>query len=248
MWVGQVVHEIIEYVLKKFRDGEILSLDDSMSILRKKLDSGYTQSKLKEYSGFSSKLNKLFEHEYGIEITKNEKQRLFEFAGQCLMNFYNSDIFAEIKNTPKDDWLLLEDFLRFDFEGETVFLSIDFALKKEGKIILYDWKTGKERTSDFDLQMMLYSLYVKKRWGIGNENIVARVFNVSIDKVDNFVVNCDKLESAKNYMRRSIQKMKSKLVFPDYNQAREEDFKKVHLDSGYKYPCNRCNFRKICKL
>lgn len=247
IWIGQIIHEQIEKILQELKNGKEISLEKSMLKLKNKLDSGFIQSQLKEYTKFSSKLNKLFEHEYKIQITKKEKEKLFQKAGKCLINFYNSEILKEIKEIKKEDWLLIEDFLTFKFEGETIFLSIDFAIKKEDKIILYDWKTGKERTKDFDLQMMLYSLYAKEKWGIENEKIVARTYNVSLDILSEFKVNNEKLEKAKQYMKKSIRKMKSKLLYPQYNKAREEDFKKIHNNTENNYPCNRCNFKKICK-
>jgi radical SAM protein with 4Fe4S-binding SPASM domain len=248
IWIGQVVHEIIEWVLKKYRFGEHIGLSHAMAVLRKRLDTEYIVSKIKEYSGFSSKTTRLFEHEYEIEIDSYDKQKMFEYAGQCLLNFYNSDAFMEIRRTPVEDWILLEDFLKFDFEGSTVFLSVDFAMRKGDKIIMYDWKTGKERIADFDMQLMLYSLYVQEKFNTEPENIVAKVFNLSIDKVDDFLVDKSKLENAKNYMRESIQRMKGKLLNIEQNIARESDFEKVHPDDEItKYPCSRCNYKKICK-
>lgn len=247
IWIGQVVHEIIEEILKNLKAKKETTLEESMLELKKKLDSGFTQSQLKKYTGFSSKLNKLFEHEYEIKITKEEKEKIFQKAGQCIINFYNSEILKEIKKAKKEDLLLVEDLLKFNFEGESIFLSIDFAMKKGNKIILYDWKTGKEKFQKFDLQMMLYSLYAKEKWGLENEQIIAKVFNVSIYQISEFKVNKEKLEKAKQYMKESIKHMKSKLLYPQYNKAREEDFKKIHEESENKYPCNKCNFKKICK-
>lgn len=247
IWVGQLVHEVIEYILKKHKIGEKISLSHGMAILKRKLEGEYRESLVKKFTQYTSKLNKLFEHEYNLEITEEEKQKIFEEAGKCLLNFYNSDSFMEIRNTPVENWILLEDFLSFDFEGDTIFLSIDFAMEKDGKFILYDWKTGKERTADFDLQMMLYSFYVKEKFGIKEKNIIARIFNVSIDKVDDFVVDSEKLDLAKNYMRESIREMKEKLSSVSDNSAQEENFPRVHEDQELKYPCARCNFRKICK-
>jgi hypothetical protein len=248
VWIGQILHEIIEWILKKFRLGEHIGLSHAIAVLKKRLDSEYIISKIKEYSGFSSKTTKLFEHEYKIKIDSYEKQKLFEYAGQCLVNFYNSDTFMEIRKTPIEDWILLEDFLKFSFNNNKIFLSIDFAMKKNDKIILYDWKTGKERGADFDMQLMLYSMYIQEKFNIKPENIIAKIFNLSIDRVDDFFVNKIKIEKMKGYMEESIQRMKGKLLNIEQNIARESDFKKIYPDNEIsKYPCSRCNYLKICK-
>lgn len=242
IWIGQVIHNIIEYVLKKYKEGEKISLSHAIAILEKRLSSQYIASRIKDYGPFPSKILKLFEHEYKINISEAEKEKLFDYARNCVINFYNSDIFMDIRKSNINDWILLEDFLKFDFEGNTIFLSIDFAMKKGENIILYDWKTGRERTADFDMQIMLYSLYVSQRFNIAPDKIIARVFNLSIDKVDDFKVDYEKLENAKKYMRDSISEMKKRLDSIPENLASEGKFEKEES-----YHCSRCNYEKVCK-
>ena len=241
IWIGQIVHEVIEYVLKQFRLGNKITLSHAIAILRKKFDGDFIQSSLKEYTGFSSKAHKFFEDEYGIKINDEEKADLFKKAESCLTNFFNSDIFMEIRRTPLEDWIALEDFLSFDFEGSKVYLSIDFAMKKDNKIILYDWKTGRERLADYDLQLTCYALHIAQKFNISPENIEARIFNLAIDKQDVFEINVKKLDEIKNYIRTSIKDMKDLLENVDENIAKEEDFEKKEG-----FYCARCNFRKIC--
>ncbi|MCK5321624.1 PD-(D/E)XK nuclease family protein, partial [Candidatus Pacearchaeota archaeon] len=241
IWVGQRVHETIEYILRQFRIGNKITLGHAIATLRKRFDEDFMQSSLREYTGFRSKAHKFFEDEYGIEINDEEKVSLFKKAELCLTNFFNSDIFMEIRRTPVEDWITLEDFLSFDFEGNKIGLSIDFAMKKEGKIILYDWKTGRERLADFDLQLTCYALYLAQKFNISPENIEARIFNIAIDKQDIFEINVEKLDEIKNYIRTSIKEMKDLLEDVNENTAKEEDFEKKEG-----FYCARCNFRKIC--
>ena len=241
VWLGSIIHETIEYVLKQFRIGNTIGLTHAIAILEKRFKSDFEMSKLKEYTGFKSNAHKFFEDEYGIEISEEKKKELFEKAQLCLTNFFNSDIFMEIRRTPIDDWIALEDFLSFDFEGTRVFLSIDFAMRKGDKIVLYDWKTGKERLADFDLQLSLYALYVAEKFGISPENIETRIFNLAIDKVDPFNINTNKLEEMRNYVRKSVLEMKKLLRDVRDNEAYEEDFEKREG-----YWCARCSFRKVC--
>ena len=251
VWMGSVVHEVIEFVLKRFRIGAVnrndpsgpseVSLSHALVILRKRMESDFEMSKLKEYTGFMSKAHKFYEDEYGVEISNEAKMELFSKAELCVTNFFNSDIFMEIRRTPVEDWITLEDFLSFDFRETKVYLSIDFAMRKGDKIILYDWKTGKERLADFDLQLGLYALYVAEKFGMSAENIEARIFNVAIDKVDLFEVDEARLEEMRSYIRGSVLEMKKLLVDVRENEASEEDFEK---SEGFW--CSRCNFRKVC--
>jgi len=147
----------------------------------------------------------------------------------------------EIRRTKLEDWVTLEDFLSFDFQGTKIYLSIDFAMKVGDKIILFDWKTGEERLASFDLQLTLYSLYVIKKFGISTDKIETRIFNLTIDKIDNFIIDDEKIDEIKRYMQESISKMKKLLRDDSNNEAKEEDFEK---NEGFR--CSRCNFKKVC--
>ncbi|MCD4771622.1 PD-(D/E)XK nuclease family protein [archaeon] len=244
LWMGSVVHGVIEFILRRFRVGEEVSLGHALAVLRKRMESDFAISKLKEYTGFMSKAHRFFEDEYGIEISDEERKGLGQKAEKCLRNFYNSDIFMEIRRTPVEDWITLEDFLSFDFEGTQVYLSIDFAMKVGDEVILYDWKTGGERKADYKLQLSLYALYVSEKLGIPADRIKARMFYLALGesgKVDSFEVDSEGLEEVREYLRASVLEMKKLLVDVTENEAVEEDFEK---SEGFW--CSRCNFRKVC--
>ena len=239
--MGQIVHEVIKYVLDQLNYENKINLSYALAILRKKFEQGFIYSSMKRYTGFSSKVHKFFEEEYNIEISEEDKKELLKKAELCLTTFYNSDTFMEIKNVPLSDWISLEEFLSFNLEGNRIFLSIDFAMKVGDKIILYDWKTGKERESDFDLQLTCYSLYLSEKYGISPENIVAKIFNLSINKEDTFKIDVKKLEEMKEYIKKSIEEMKSLLYDAENNIAKEDNFPK---EEGFY--CSRCSFKKVC--
>lgn len=244
VWMGSVVHEVIEFILRKFRAGEEIGLSHALAILKKRMESDFEMSKLKEYTGFMSKAHRFFEDEYEVEISDKERLGLFEKAELCLRNFYNSDIFMEIRKTPVEDWVTLEDFLSFDFEGTRVYLVIDFAMRVGGKVVIYDWKTGSERKADYELQLSLYALYVAEKFGIPAEKIDAKMFYLALGesgKVDSFEVDSEKLEEMRAYLRASILEMKKLLRDVTENEAAEEDFEK---SEGFW--CSRCSFRKVC--
>jgi len=254
VWLGSQVHGVIEFVLKRFRIGEEISLNHALSILRKRMEGDFAMSKLGGYTGFNSKAHRFFEDEYGIEISDEVKEGLFDKADLCLRNFFNSDAFMEIRQAPIEDWITLEDFLSFDFpprddSGEPegtktkIYLSIDFAMKKGDRVVLYDWKTGGERKADYELQLSLYALYVAEKFGIPAEKIDAKMFYLAIDKMDSFSVDTGKLNEMRDYVRASVLEMKKLLDDITENQACEEAFCK---SEGYW--CSRCSFRKVCLL
>lgn len=251
LWLGSHVHGVIEFVLKRFRIGTEISLGHALAILEKRMESDFVMSKLGGYTGFKTNAHRFFEDEYGIEISEEEKKALFDKGSSCLTNFFNSDVFMEIRRSNVEDWVTLEDFLSFDFCGTRIFLSIDFAMRVGDKIVIYDWKTGGERKSDYELQLGLYALYISEKLGISADKIEAKMFYLAIDKVDSFDVDVTKLDEVRSHVESSILEMKKLLKdvtdsptrddSGELNEAVEEDFEK---SEGYW--CARCNFRKVC--
>src|SRR3989344_9175041 len=244
IWIGQVVHDIIKYCLIQLKAGNGINLSHLTFRLKKRLKEDFECSESGVYKKLPKKCG-LVEHEYGYLISKDEWDELFKMAEKCIMNFYNSDVLKEIKNTDTSKWLFLEDFLSFNFEGTKVYLSIDFAIKNgDDQIILYDWKTGKERDVEMDVQLACYALYVIQKWNLDPSRLIIKKYNVAIDKEDKFEITDKTIEYIKDYMRKSIEDMKNILVDKEKNIANEEDFSKTTNVKN----CLRCNFKKTCDL
>ena len=244
IWIGKTVHEIIKYFLIQLKAGKQLTLSHLIFRLRKKLEEDFEESKSGIYHQFPKKCG-LVEHEYNNSISPNEWEELYKKAEKCIMNFYNSDILNDIKNVDINNWIFLEDFLSFDFEGTKVYLCIDFAIKNdENKIILYDWKTGKERYVEMDIQLACYALYVMEKFNLKPEEIIVKKYNVSLDKEDQFNIDQKTIEEIKIYMRKSIDKMKNILVDKKNNIADEKNFPKTSNIRN----CLGCNFKKVCEI
>jgi len=241
MWIGQVVHNIIKSMLFQLKLGNEVSLDYTLKLLREKLNKDYYNSITKQYKKDPKRIVGLFEHEYDLLISKDEWGEVFKKAEKCIINFYNSDVYRKVKSTLINNWLFLEDFLNFDFENTKIYLSIDFAIKEGNNIILYDWKTGRERDTDRNIQLACYALFILHRWDIPPEKIIAKVYNIAIDKEDGFVIDSKLISKIKDYMRKSINEMKGLLKDKENNIAIEENFS---LNEGQF--CSWCNFKKIC--
>lgn len=243
-WIGKTVHETIKNYLLQLKIGNDLSSSSITYQLKKKLKAEFEFSNAGNYRTFPKKVG-LVEHEYKKIISKEEWDELFDYAEKCIINFYNSDALREIKKEPLENWLFLEDFLHFDFEGTKIYLSIDFAIKNsDNKIILYDWKTGKERDSEMDIQLACYALYVLQKWNLNPACITVDRYNVALDKEDRFNINSEVIEKIKSHMSDSIQKMKEILSDKTKNLAIESNFSKT---TDIK-KCLRCNFRKVCDI
>ncbi len=240
MWIGQVVHDIIKKVLLQRKKGDELSLGQALTILEKRLNKDFNDSKSKIYREYP-KRTALFEHVYDMLIPKDKWDKLFRKAEKCITNFYNSNVYQKIKNTPTNQWVLLEDFLDFNFENTKIFLRIDFAVKENEKITLYDWKTGKDRNKDMKVQLACYALYALNEWDIEPKDITIKKYNVAMDKEKESEIDHNTIENIKEYIRTSIKEMKNLLEDKEDNIAKKEDFPMNKSSS-----CSWCKFKKIC--
>jgi len=247
VWLGSVVHEYIHQLLDQVRYGHDVDLYRLCGRLKKTMEQDFRNSETGRYVKYPKIRGRrygLFEHEYDFFLSKQEWGEVFGDAELCVTNFFNSDLFRYIKSVDVENWLPLERLQCFDFEGTRVYVKLDFALRDGEKLIIFDWKTGRVRDIDADIQLACYALYSKEKWGIDPEDIVCKTYNLRIDKVDDYEINDGVIERTRDYMRDSIKSMKELLYDVGGNVAREEDF--VMREDRNK--CKYCNFKKMCKL
>src|SRR5215831_13220997 len=90
-WAGRTVHAAAELVLRALHAGEELSETP------------------------------LVEHEYRVEVPDQAWQVLRDHVCRCLRNFYRLPLLAEIRRTPPERWILIEDVRAFEFEGTPIY-------------------------------------------------------------------------------------------------------------------------------
>jgi len=101
----------------------------------------------------------LFEHEYEVDLPDADWKTVADDVETCLRNFYSSEIFAQLRELPQQDWLEIEDFSSFYLDGTRIWAVIDCSFRTEGGITIIDWKTGRSTTADVSLQLSCYPIY-----------------------------------------------------------------------------------------
>lgn len=166
-----------------------------------------------------------------------ESMRTFNFEGTDVYVVIDFAMWGGNKNNNKNfgnnnkSQNLLSDYLTSEYDQYS-----------DKNLIIFDWKTGKVRFEEMDVQLACYSLYSKEKWNVSPKNIICKKYNVMIDKVDDYEINDGVIEKVKDYMRGSISEMKELLYDKENNAAREEDFEFTEDEMQ----CRMCNFKKIC--
>jgi hypothetical protein len=242
MWVGEAVHRAVEYVLKSIRSGTMPRTEDVLNDLTARMRKDFKDSRAGRYRKNPKRFCGLYEHEYDIAVKDEAWFNLHEKARSCVLHLFESEIFAEIKQVPPVNWLTLEGLLDFDFEGDKIYLKMDFASRVDGGVLIVDWKTGDKDDVDANVQLSCYGLYAVEKWKVRPEQITTVEYNLTRkQKKKNTLVPAN-LDWVKHYIRSSTAAMKKLLADPGKNKAREEDFPFTDNELS----CTWCQFRKLC--
>ena len=244
MWGGEKVHACIKRTLRNLQRGiSVLDVDEIVSITLHQMREEFRSSREKRYIVYP-KTCALFEHEYEVELEDAEWKTIAENVERSLRTFYGSEVFAVLRELPRERWLEVEDFSFFFLDETKIWAVIDCSFRTERGATIIDWKTGRGPERDLSLQLACYAMYGAEKWKIRPESIKLIEYNLSSDQRTEFTVKAGEIEDAKTYIRGSIADMQSLLVDVENNEPKaERRFEKVK-DEGTR---ERCNFRKVCE-
>ncbi len=240
-WVGDIVHEVIKWVLEHKKTARLITHEEAIVKTKQMFLTTWEQSRAQAWRANIKRNLNLFEHYYKRELTQEELKAKLSKAQRSIATFYECGFLESLEGLPESAYLAVDELDSFDFEGTKIFAVPDFALRND-VYVLYDWKTG--RSSDNDaLQLSCYSLYAQAKWQADPVSI--RIVPVYLAEVD-FAVNpltAKPAEELKTYMRESICRMKDCLLNVASNKADEK--KMVPTEEIWR--CKNCKFQEICR-
>ncbi len=242
MWAGRLVHEALERALLALRDGYALSETSLIEETVRQMREEWKGSRDGVYRR-EPKRTGLFEHEYAVPIREGEWQALRDGVVRCLRNFHRLPLLADIKRTPGQRWIFIEDIGSFPFEGTVVYAAPDFGYWNESdRLELVDWKTG-GNGANAGLQLGGYALYALEVLGVAPERVDLLEVNLREARVTSHPCDEATLERVREHIRLSLRAMRAYLADPALNLAREDDFEKTENLRI----CRWCNFRGVCR-
>jgi len=247
MWVGSIVHDVIEDVITEGRQSdEWKTLEQAQHAGIQALRKGWKQSSDKRWQGSPKQNINLAEHFYQEEV---EKDRLNTFKQKVLASlkaFYDMPLFEVLHSLPKDDWLTLEDFQKFQLNtGEEVTVKIDCGFRYRGKVYLLDWKTGRVSDSVID-QLTTYAMYaLKQGWAKKPEDIIIiPVYLAAYAELGERAT--PHLDVTMQHMKRQAGIIRKE--YPLITQAFENKDNPAYFErTDNEYACKRCFFRDMCE-
>ncbi|MGH7321453.1 MAG: PD-(D/E)XK nuclease family protein [Candidatus Rokuibacteriota bacterium] len=243
-WAGRVVHEAVEMALKALHAGRDLPeawlIDETVQRMRRE----WRFSKRGGYRERPKADVALFEHEYGIEVAPRTWQVLRDHVLRCVRTFYRLPLLRDLRETPRERWILIEDVRAFDFEGIPVFAAPDFGYwTQSDRLALVDWKTGSRDPDETAIQLGCYALYARDVLDVPADLVDLREVNLREGTVTAHPWDDARVHDVRDRLRLSIRAMKAWLRDPMANVAVLEDFERTE-DLRL---CRWCNFRAVCR-
>lgn len=242
MWLGDLTHRMIERILNDMRNRELNQLERYQQQVRKWMNQEWTQSVEGKWR-WKPKWNlNLFEHYYGIEISKEERLQARDKVFNCLKTFMESPTMDQLYHLPPEGWRSVEELESCQVGGEKVYIKIDCATQEEGNLVIYDWKTGKP-TEDTLAQMYGYALYAHQVLHVPLDQQRLRAFYLDGNHLEEEIPTPENLVETKERILQSMESMIEKLESGSKdNVAQEENFPMT----DQKGRCKRCFFREAC--
>ena len=241
MWAGSKVHECIENTLNEIKAGIRISIEQKIETTLDLMRKEFLCSKNKKYLT-DPKTCTLFEHEYDLAVPETEWKSNADNVVECLKLFFNSEVYKGILKLTENQWLEMEQFSYFFFNDAKIYAVLDFAFRRNDKIIIYDWKTGKEDTEKDRFQLACYGLFAIQKWDIKSENVILTDYFLSNGKQNEYNFKNFELDPIQDKIKNSIVEMKYKLDDPQKNTAIENSFAFTENEQLCKY----CNYYKAC--
>jgi hypothetical protein len=240
LWAGSVVHETIEDFLKRH---DVLPPPEEQEAIahaavHSRMLSDWRESEAGPL-GF-----RLFEHEYGVPVEREDKKIAVDTVKRSLRAFFRSEALRDALAAGRERWLSVEDLASFLVDGTTVYLRMDLAFRRpDGRVVIVDWKTGRGEGRFSEVQLAGYALYATQQGWVQNpEEIETELAYLALRRFVRRSVDGRKIAQARAFIAKSARSMKEGLVDPLANTARLEDFPMIDRPRV----CRRCNFRRLC--
>jgi CRISPR/Cas system-associated exonuclease Cas4 (RecB family) len=242
LWAGSVVHETIEEILKT-RDA-LPSDVEQEAIVHAAVHARMLGEWRASEAGVEPGRFRLFEHEYETPVEQEDKKLLVTIVMRSLRNFFRSEVLQEAFAVGRANWLTVEDLATFTVGDVEVRLRMDLAFRdREGRVVIVDWKTGRNEGHFSEVQLAGYALYAAEQgWVQAAEELRTELAYLVIPRFVRRTVDARTLDNARAFIQKSAGSMRELLVDPGQNAARLEDFAMVDRPQR----CRRCNFRRLC--
>lgn len=165
----------------------------------------------------------------------------YEKIETSLANFLGSEKFTDLIEGSLDPESMVEINIPFKLTDDiTVYGKLDAAYKKNDKLVIVDWKTGKRTIEDSSLQLSVYGLWASQKHGIAAEDIEIKKAYIYADVCTDLSFNGYELERAKARIMQDAMRIR------ELSEYGKNGIMEAFDTADSPGICNQCSFKKIC--
>lgn len=249
-WIGILIHEAAEWVIKQCLDGESPDPAQLVQRYRRKALQQIKDSETGLYRYSPTRHVGFIEHYYPDTPSFEPWEESVDEIARQLTELEHNRVFQRVLSV-LSQVREVEELKQLQIGDVKAWVSIDVLVGDEtGGFTIVDWKTGKAHTDDsVSAQLGVYALYVLKTYlpgvpeseGLGRINTLFANLRRGEHKVWSLTV--DDLEKTRRLIKTSAEAMRSRLDDIPGNIASKERFPQIPEGSE---ACGYCRFRGTC--
>jgi PD-(D/E)XK nuclease superfamily len=235
MEIGNVVHDVAAVLLER--------LVKSNSQIESSKFNSFITNMISE----SSLTKKYFEVYYG-EKSIITPQEIEQPANICFSLFFKSQRFTWLKKSlfQNDQWLIEPaGYGETRLQGMKIYAKVDFLVIVDGKVVIIDWKTGRQEKEKHTKQLFGYSA-----WAINNLNkepsdiqAIIAYMKPEYDEISISPTKTD-LQKLTTQMQEETNEMYALCSDVQDNCPLDKEHFEMTKNS---HTCAICNFKELCK-
>jgi len=248
--VGQIIHGQICTLFEKALAGGSINPGTEIRNAQEKLKTFLQCSVLRRLEDLTSKRRKLFVHEVGGSIDREEVSGCLDKIEAQLNEFFQ---LADVKNILADPSVLLREFLdplNFEVTNELAVparLRTDAVYLSTDRLVICDWKCGSSMrdgapNEEHRLQGLVYDIYVRGRLSLrADDPVEVRFYYLGTGQVVAYSFSEDDRAEMLWAVGEQFQTLRTYSEDSRLNVGREERFR-----ACVSRACLGCNHRLMC--
>jgi hypothetical protein len=244
MWIGTVVHDMAEGVLKDLQAGRNPNPDYHIRKAMSRARGDIRESESGRWREWPSRVCAFQEHYYGVEVSQTEWDEALGVIEEQVQGFFDRPTVKRLHQVP-ERLLEVEELTQVTIGDVPVWVKLD-ALVSDGSggAVVIDWKTGAHhKTEVVAAQLGVYGLYCVEHHDIPADRIIAMHVNLRTGDRTQHPIDRAILDQAQQDIQTSADAMRAKLVDVPGNVADEVDFPMLPEGDA---SCGSCLFRRSC--
>ena len=250
---GDAVERTILWVLRQSQQGNAVTAEQAYEeVARPHLNNAWRESKAGLWRRDAKKHCCLHEHYYpdlhpGDDTSWTEG--VIATIKQCTANFIEHTLPRLAGVTPAMEIPIANsetggDPESFELEGIKIYAIPDYAYRRDGRLVIHDWKSGKPRPTHQG-QMALYGLWAQVKHGASPDDIDVTLEYLADGSHHTETLNTERLEEVMMAIGESVADMTMYLIGEDREQNRPVPQEEWDLAPD-RSPCRHCNFHQLC--